>query len=621
MLKHNATVAARHVVQLLLFILLPLHVFAQTDYKAFIDLNNVVDDQLQVSIQLPKIEEDTVEFRFPKIVPGTYSIYDFGRFVTGFRAYDSEGNLLPVQALTANRRLIKEASKLSRITYWVEDTYDTDKGNFVFEPAGTNIAEGDNFILNTFGFIGYLEGYQNLPYSLDLKHPSKLYGSSGLQKISKSDSIDTFSAPNYFDLADDPIMYCEPDTTTFNLGGTEIMVSVYSPNKVSKADVVSGYIRETLEAQAKYLDGQLPVDRYVFLIHHFDGLFSGSLSLGALEHSYSSLYSLPELNPILIAQTLKDFIAHEFFHIVTPLNIHSEEIASFDFIEPKMSKHLWLYEGVTEYAAGLAQVKYGQMDLDQYVEMLLGKIKNTGRYNDSLPFTELSEKCLDEHKAQYGNVYQKGALIGLCLDIELRNLSGGTYGIQQLMSELSTRYGKDVAFKDNELFDVITDLTFPEIRGFFRKYVEGSEPLPLINLLDSVGITYTPKSTRKELTLGNISFKTDELKNQLIVTSTANLNDFGKALGFKTGDIIDEFDNIDINTFDFDKAFDTFKKNRKAGDKIDVWVLRKNSKDQIKRVKLSGRAVEVQVAQPLDLRLNPNPTIDQLNRRKSWVNK
>jgi predicted metalloprotease with PDZ domain len=602
-------------------LLLPISSFSQTNYQVSIDLTNVVDDQLEVSIKLPEIQEDTIEFRFPKIVPGTYSIYDFGRFISGFRAYDSEDKLLEVEELTANRKLIKEANKLSRITYWVEDTYDTDKGNFVFEPAGTNISDGKNFVLNTFGFIGYLEGHQNLPYSLEIKHPSNLYGGSALQKVSNSDSLDTFTAPNYFDLADGPIMYNEPDTVTFNLGDTEIMVSVYSPNKVSKADLVGGYIRETLEAQAKYLDGKLPVDRYVFLIYHFNGVYSKSLSLGALEHSYSSLYSLPELHPLLIAQTLKDIVAHEFFHIVTPLNIHSEEIASFDFIDPKMSKHLWLYEGVTEYAAGLAQVKYGQMDLEQYVEVILSKIKASGKYDDSLPFTELSEKCLKEHKSQYGNVYQKGALIGLCLDITLRNLSAGKYGIQELMKDLSNRYGKDEAFKDGELFSVISELTFPEIRDFFRKHVEGSEELPLVDLLRSVGLNYAPKSIKKELSLGNISFKTDELKNQLIVTNTSSLNTFGKALGFKTGDIIDEFDGININAFDFEETFETFKKNRKAGDKIDVYVLRKNSKDKLKRIKLSGRAVETEVSLPFDLKLNPNPTIDQLNIRKSWINK
>jgi predicted metalloprotease with PDZ domain len=50
---------------------------------------------------------------------------------------------------------------------------------------------------------------------------------------------------------------------------------------------------------------------------------------------------------------MMDVVSHEFFHIVTPLSIHSKEIQDFDYNDPKMSQHLWMYEGVTEYFANL----------------------------------------------------------------------------------------------------------------------------------------------------------------------------------------------------------------------------------------------------------------------------
>ena len=125
-------------------------------------------------------------------------------------------------------------------------------------------------------------------------------------------------------------------------------------------------IDELMEAQAKYLGGTLPVDRYAYLIYLFDGpTISGAW--GALEHSYSSLYTLPEMDPERISQTVRDVAAHEFFHIVTPLNIHSEEIHNFNYIEPEMSQHLWLYEGVTEYASQHVQVKYDLFDLEDFL--------------------------------------------------------------------------------------------------------------------------------------------------------------------------------------------------------------------------------------------------------------
>ena len=39
----------------------------------------------------------------PKIVPGTYSIYDFGQYVLDFEAFDTAGRSLSVNQLDKNR--------------------------------------------------------------------------------------------------------------------------------------------------------------------------------------------------------------------------------------------------------------------------------------------------------------------------------------------------------------------------------------------------------------------------------------------------------------------------------------------------------------------------------------
>ncbi len=90
--------------------------------------------------------------------------------------------------------------------------------------------------------------------------------------------------------------------------------------------------------------------------------------MAPLEHSYSSLYYMPEMPIEEMNQQLRDFAAHEFFHIVTPLTIHSKEIQDFDFNNPKMSQHLWMYEGMTEYFAGSVQVKYDLISPEQYLK-------------------------------------------------------------------------------------------------------------------------------------------------------------------------------------------------------------------------------------------------------------
>ena len=563
---------------------------AQEVYKVYLNLNEVKDDQLHVQIHTPPLQENEVEYHMPKVVPGTYSIYDFGRFVTSFYAYDSLKKPLEIVSLDENRWLIKNARYLKTIEYWVEDSYDTNKENVIFEPAGTSIQKDTFFMINTHGFIGYVDGKQNIPYQLHIEHPEKFYGSTSLFLKEKRGNIDIFEAENYNFLVDAPLMYNIPDTTTFLLGGSSILVSVFSQNNFLKSHFVAKEIREVLNAQKDYMGGTLPIKKYAFIIHIFPG-HSKSGSYGALEHSYSSVYSFPEIKDSTVLSTsVKNIASHEFFHIITPLNIHSEEIGNFDFISPKMSKHLWMYEGVTEYFATHAQFCNGILTEKKYFSEISDKIQYSKNiYNDTLPFTLMSQKCLKEYKDEYGNVYQKGALIGLSLDIQLRELSKGKYSVMKLLQDLSLEYGKNKSFSDNILFDVITTLTFPEIRDFLKKYVGGNNPLPLKDIFHKIGYTYTD-TVIKIPSMGNISFDFDTENKTIKISDVSQANAFGIQMGYQTGDILYKLNGMKINTLNREYVIAQYQQKIKDGDKVKAVVIR-NVDGKQKKIKLSAPAI------------------------------
>lgn len=79
------------------------NLWAQKDYSYSLDLSQVVEDRVQVTLTPPAVATDQIEFQMPKIVPGTYSISDFGRFITGFEATDESGTPLPVDYIDQNR--------------------------------------------------------------------------------------------------------------------------------------------------------------------------------------------------------------------------------------------------------------------------------------------------------------------------------------------------------------------------------------------------------------------------------------------------------------------------------------------------------------------------------------
>ncbi|PWL28625.1 peptidase M61 [uncultured Roseivirga sp.] len=623
----------------LMALFLATSLFAADPYKYTVDLVNIKDDKVMVTLATPKVRKNEATFYMPKIVPGTYAIADYGRMVSDFKAFDKRGNELEVERLDNNAWKISKARKVRKITYWVEDTYDTEKpGPSIFQPAGTNIEDDKNFVINTSGFFGYFEGMKKEEFELTFIRDKHFYGATGLQysknqpiigKIIKDNSIgteanigaDKFVVEDYDKLIDSPLMFSEADTAIIKVANTDVLVASYSPNKMVTAKQIAASIEEVLEAQNKFLGGKLPVDKYAFIFYFTDQPVS---SYGALEHSYSSFYYMPEQTIEQMEQQLRDFAAHEFFHIVTPLNIHSEEIGSFDFNDPKMSRHLWMYEGMTEYFAGSVQVKYGLVSPQQYLAMLEEKLIVSQQFKDQLPFTELSLGALDEYEDQYYNVYQKGALIGAALDIKLRELSNGAYGVQNMMADLSAKYGKDKSFKDDELFDEIVGLTYPEIGEFFETYVAGSETIPYKEIFDKVGVDVVDNGTTRQFSLifnqSNITLADYDGKQMLAISNESGLDEMGKNLGLKKGDIILEMNGEAIPAYGPEiQGFLSGQVQKIPGLDTYTMTVWREVAGAGQKVELSAPNKQIEIKIPPSIQFNQNATEKQLQLRKYWL--
>ncbi|RDC62114.1 M61 family metallopeptidase [Adhaeribacter pallidiroseus] len=592
---------------------------APNSYRFTLNLIQVQDDKIQVTLQTPTILAAETIYNIPKMVPGTYSVDNFGRYVSDFAAYDQQNRLLETEKIDDNRWKIKNAPQLTKITYLIDDTFqDQVAGHQIFEPAGTNIEANQNFLINTHGFMGYFDDLKRLPYEVTVLKPKNFYGSTALKATKTSATADTYVVPDYMQLVDSPMMYNVPDTTVLKIGGAEVLVSIYSPSKMVTAHYVGATIRSTLEAQKNYLGGTLPVDRYAFLIYLSDKP-NKTGAYGALEHSYSSVYYMPEMAPERIAQQIVSIAAHEFFHIVTPLSIHAEQIHDFDFNNPQMSRHLWLYEGVTEYAATHVQVNQKIIALDNYLNKLRAYIIGANRYNDTLPFTTMSQGVLEAYSQEYGNVYQKGALIGLALDLKLRELSNGKYGVRNLMNSLAAAYGKQKAFNDEELFDKIAGLTYPEIREFFRQFVEGNKPLPYTDLFKIVGITYQPESVEERVSLGPFRLNYDPETQKFVVEKIDAVGASSQKAALRSGD---QLLAINKKTFTRETASAILKTevySHQPNDKVKILVGRPNKQGKIKFKKLTTRLVKTREEKKYVLAIDPAATPLQKIIRETWL--
>ena len=93
-----------------------------------IDLTVVKDDKIMVTVIPPAADTKEITYHIPKIIPGTYSEDNYGKLIDDFKAFDKKGTALDVVKADENSWTIKNAKTLAKITYWVNDTFDSETG-------------------------------------------------------------------------------------------------------------------------------------------------------------------------------------------------------------------------------------------------------------------------------------------------------------------------------------------------------------------------------------------------------------------------------------------------------------------------------------------------------------
>ncbi|MCT4637767.1 MAG: hypothetical protein N4A72_08650 [Bacteroidales bacterium] len=461
------------------------------NYNYTVNLNSLNNDRLTVELSYSGSLDDTTIFYLPKIIPGIYDVTNFGKYVSGFNAFNSESKRLPVTRLSENSWRIVNASSLSNISYKIDDGWESSDFDKLrpYRSSESSFAN-DVYILSTPAMFGYFENCKENSFQVSVIKPSALYGASSMHKTSVSDTLDMFRANSYNNLIDNPIMYSVPDTTQIRLPNVDVEVACYSTSGIKLSDKVAKHIRPLIENQTKYLGGKLPMKRYTFIIYHNLNSEPGGVYFSeGLEHAKSTvvLMYMPD-NIESIKKTIYHTASHEFFHTMVPIALHSEEIHYYDYNNPEFSKHLWLYEGMTEYFTIHMPVKNGLQSIDEFINVLENKLKDMKRYKAELSLIELSKNPIT-YQDQYMNVYYKGPLLNLCLDIKLRELSKGKYGVQEMINDLIEEYGKDKPFKDDELFSEIIRVTgYNELDEFFNNYIVQNTPLPLVEYLKKTGL-------------------------------------------------------------------------------------------------------------------------------------
>lgn len=455
---------------------------AQLHYT--VDVREPASHSARVTLRVDSLPARDSVFQFAATAPGTYQTMNIGRFVRDLRATDARGRVVPTRQLSVNAWVISRPSRVRQVRYRVLDTWNTPVAEFPIYPMAGTAIEPDHALLNAHALLGFPRSMQGSRVTVKLLHPRGWTVETPLRAGPQG-----YEADSYDHAVDSPFLLGRSlSTASLDVTGVPVRIAVYSPGERVSAGQLRDAMRGTLLAAGRFL-GRLPVDRYVFLFR-FAPQKEGQ-AMGAWEHGQSSEYVLPDRPDTTgVGVGTTSIAAHEFFHVVTPLNIHSEIIEHFDFETPTPSEHLWLYEGVTEWASDKMQQEAGLMTLDTFLGEVAGKIMtDRERFDTTYSLSRLAATSFTAEGArQYGNIYQRGAVVAGLLDIRLLQLSGGRDGLRNLLVDLAHDYGKSRPFPEDSLFRIIAARTSPEVLDFFTRYVQGNERLPIREYYALLGI-------------------------------------------------------------------------------------------------------------------------------------
>lgn len=440
-------------------------------------------------------------------------------------------------------------------------------------------------------------------------------------------------AGDYDELIDHPVEMGAFSLTTFSAGGVphDIVISGQHDADMKR---LSRDLKTLCETQIAFW-GDAPMERYVFLV-----LAVGD-GYGGLEHRASTSLitnrnDLPRPGTPAADENYRTFLglcSHEYFHTWNVKRIKPEAFTPYDLDRENYTRLLWAFEGITSYYDDLMLVRSGLISRDAYLE-LLGKTitrvqRGSGRHKQSVAdssFDAWTKFYRQDENAPNAIVsyYAKGSLIALCLDLLMRQKTGGRKSLDHLMRILWKRYGRTgKGVPEDGVEQIAEQISGLKLGRFFERAVHGTEALPLSQLLKEVGVDMRLRhaesmtdsgGTAQSKDVPNAPHKPDlGIRSRAVGTdlTITHVLDGGSAqhAGLSSGDILVAIDGLRVSGGNLE----TLLSRRRPGEQLHLHVFRRDELLQI----------DVQLQEPprdtCYLKVSENNAFEKSRDRKSVV--
>lgn len=446
-----------------------------------------------VTAQVPTGGRDTLYLSLPAWSPGAYEIQNYARYVHGFDARGAQGRPLFWDRLDKDTwRVVTERTPSVTVAFdFLADTIDLslarvtdDFGAFL----GTNL-----FLFEE----GHLDRAAEVRFSL----PAGWRVTTALRGRGPA-----YTATDYHELADAMTFVGKYALDSVRIDGKVIRLAVWPSDAYTPA--VARGLRtsvERLAAVENQLMGGPPYDTYTIFFNVVDPSVPFG---GGLEHSSSQFDILPGPAFADAEGHLGDFVvpllSHEFFHLWNVKRIRPSAMWPYDYHTEQYTPLLWWSEGVTDYYADLSSLRSNLWTEEQFLD-------NVERNMDielatpepwSVEDGSLATWIQEVYVNSSQRYYQKGSLLGLLLDIAIRDATDNGHSLDEVMQGLYRRfYQAGRGFTTADLLGLLREAGMPDVGDFYQQYVNGRDSLPYAGVLARAGLAVR-RDTTTEFALG-----------------------------------------------------------------------------------------------------------------------
>jgi len=470
-------------IQMLLLLLFMLTgTTAKPNYKMhytvdFDRTNHYLNIGLQVDFE--HTVNETLTLEMPVWAPGYYIILDYPKHLTDFVAQGSDGPFRWLKT-SKNRWSIDVVGRRLKVNYRV---YANERS-----VAESRVGHQSAFIAPNGVFMYFLDD-KNHEVTVDFRMPADWKrASTGMKSIGPNNgSLRTFLAPDFDTLFDSPLLFGNHYVTFFNHEGHAYEFALETPDGFEQCELKDDFKR--MVSQASKLIGHIPYDNYC-LIH----LGAGG---GGLEHLNSqACYSNGSFHFASRKEYLQylSFVTHEYFHLYNVKTIRPYELGPFDYSRECYTPLLWVSEGFTCYYECRLLLLADIVDGYYLLNDLSNAIRNTETSEGHLHMS-LRQSSYDiwlnffSHSDHIISYYDKGPIFGLLFDIEIRYLTGGRRGLDDLMRLLYNRYYRQLerGFTEEEFWQASNEIAGKSL-SHLRHLVDTTDTIPYDTLLSHGGL-------------------------------------------------------------------------------------------------------------------------------------